>query len=75
MGSRLPERGIHLGQIPEPNNERSDGVADPTTTLLHCISITVLDVVLDIELVVESGGPPVQRGNETLAGTGSKGQS
>ena len=31
-------------------------------------------MVLDIELVVESGGPPVQRANEVLAGTKSKGQ-
>ena len=31
-------------------------------------------MVLDIELVVESGSPPVQRTNEVFAGTGSKGQ-
>lgn len=32
-------------------------------------------MVLDVELVVESGSPPVQRANEVLTGTGSEGQS
>jgi hypothetical protein len=63
-----------LGQIPETNDESLDSITNPTTALLYYVSITTLDVILDIELIVESGGPPVQRVDEVLAGTGSKRQ-
>ena len=68
------EWGNYLGQIPEADDERPKSVTDPTTTLLHYISITTLDLILDIKLIMESGGPPVQRADEVLAGAGSKGK-
>ena len=66
---------IHLGQIPEANYERPNGVTDPTATLLHGIAITTLNMILHIKLIIESGGSPMQRVNEILAGARSKGQS
>jgi len=76
-GIRLPGyrgNGSHLGQIPETNDECPNSITNPTTTLLQYVLVTTLDMVLDIELVMESGGPPVQRTNEILTGTRSKGQ-
>ena len=67
-------RKIHLGQIPEAHDEGPDSVTYPTATLLHGISITTLDMIPDIKLIVEGRGPPVQRLNEILAVTRSKGQ-
>lgn len=64
--------GTHLGQIPETNYERPNSIANPTA-LLHCIPVATLDLILDVELIVESGSPPVQHTNEVLAGAGSKG--
>ena len=71
----VTEEGKHLGQIPETDDECSNSITNPATTLLHYIPIATLDVILDIELVVESRGSPVQCTNKVLAGTRSKGQS
>ena len=61
------ERKNYLCQVPETNDECSNSIADPMAAFLHSISITTFDMALNIALVVESGGSPVQRA-KILAG-------